>query len=124
MSNTDFMVAEKLPSSSHAPYTKITVPLRKHEISGTIAWSPKNSCMDTATEVATEFLKEENVLGTTKEFSHLSPVTVSKQKALLETIKTVRCVYNDYFQNLHKTYKPQGGKDLAESVDPFLRDPP
>lgn len=48
---------------------------------------------------------------------------VAAQEALLQAIRTECCVYKKDFRNLHETHKPQGSKDLAESVDLLLCDP-
>lgn len=66
ISSTDVMVAEGLPRSSYASYMTIAVQVRKRGNSRTIARSPKKCRLNTATEAATAFVKDEDTLNVTE----------------------------------------------------------
>lgn len=55
--------------------------------------------MNTVTEAATLLLKDDNILDTmvAAESSHLSPEAVVVQKALVQAMKAVCCVYKEAF---------------------------
>lgn len=63
--------------------------MRKRGKSNTLGRSPKNRRLDTSTEAATVVMKYENILDPTKatESSHLSPMVIDRQEALLQKIK-------------------------------------
>lgn len=99
MSYLEIMVADELPAFSHASYITTTEPVRMREISSKIKRSPKKRFLNIATALATEFVKEEDVLHVTDaaEQLHLSPEAVAAQEAFLQANITGRCVYtHDY----------------------------
>lgn len=69
----------------------IEITTRKRKISSMITSLSKALCMNTATEVATTFVEQNDELdpAETAESSHLSPQAVATQEALLLATKTV-----------------------------------
>lgn len=126
MSSTDVMVSYDLPTSSCAGYVTIALPVHKRGSSSTIARSPKYYCLITATEAVTAVEEEENVLrcSNTTNLLHLSSEAAVAEEKLLQALEMVSCVNKIDFRNIHKIHELLDGEDLAESVDPFLCEPP
>lgn len=126
MSNTDFMVAEESPTSSHAPHIAIAAPVRKRENSNTVARLPEKPCLDTATEPAIAVVKEEKLLDVMEaaESLCLSREAVATQKAFLLVMMTMCCVYIKDFRNFSRRTSTRGGKGMSESVGRLLCNPP
>lgn len=59
---TDVTVAEESPTAMHALYIPDVVSLYQLGNASTIAWSPKEHCLHTATKAATKVVKEEDLL--------------------------------------------------------------
>lgn len=80
--------------------------------------------MNNTNEAGTAVVKDKHDVDSTNatNLSHLSLKTVVAQKALLQAMKKVRCVYNDDFRSWHRTYKLQEAEDLAENVELLLCD--
>lgn len=121
----EVMVAEQLPTSIHAPYMSISLPLCKREYSSTTARSPKNRRLDTATAPATVVVKEEDFLDVTPRISTTCHSRMwPTRKYRYKQMKTVCCDYTEDFQNLRETHELYGGEDLGKNVDLLLCNPP
>lgn len=88
--------------------------------------SPRNYRLNTATASARAVVKKKEALVVTDATAsaYLLPEVVSALEALLQTMKTVFCIYRNKFQKLHGIYELQDGKDLGEIVDLLLCDDP
>lgn len=71
-------------------------------------------------------MKNVDILHATEvvETLRLAPGAVAAHEALLQTMKTVCCVYTEDPGNLGEKHELQGSEDLAESIELLLFDPP
>lgn len=104
MSNKDVMDVWELPSPIHTPYGTVAVGMRG--IAGMITMSLRKYPMDATSEVAKVVKKGEIVLDASDatEQSHLLSNAVSFQEAFLQTMKIVRCVWNENLPNPNDTH--------------------
>lgn len=80
-----------------------------------MARSAKKRCLNSATELNTAIVKNEDLLGVTEaaKLLHLSAAAVAAQEALMQAMKTVYCVYTEAFWNLQSTHELYDGKLLG-----------
>lgn len=118
ISDEDLMVAKTLSASIIASNRTIAIPVCKRESSSTI----KKCRQLIATESATIVLEKKYILDITevKRSSHLSPVSMFAQEALLQAIKTVYFVYDKEFWSLLEKHELRGGSEPGESDVPIL----
>lgn len=85
ISDTDVIVAQALPISSHSAYMTNAVLVRKCEHSITMTRSREKGCLITANDLATVVLKEKIVFDVTEtaELLYLTPKAVAAPKQIL-----------------------------------------
>lgn len=121
--NTDILVVKELHAFSHVPYFTVAVPVLMFEKPSKIIWSPEISLKNMAAEASIAVVKNEDVFHVMEaaECFYKSAEDEAKQDELLQAMRTVCCVYNKVFQNLHKMSKLQNANDMRESVNLILR---
>lgn len=122
MSDTEVIFTAEVPTSIHAIYMTIVVPVRKREISTTIAMLPKKCRQTTATEPATAVVRKWDALNVTEaaELSRLSSKATAAQWAPMQVAKILYLVNKKNFRNFHWSHERQGRKDLGESIGMLL----
>lgn len=113
-----FKIPQLFPTSSHAPFMTVAVPVHIRGNLNTMAKSSRKRWLSSAPAFAIAFVMEENELNTTDatESLHLSREAVATQEELIEAKLMECCVYTEAIQNLHETLGLQGGDDLDQSL--------
>lgn len=124
MSRTVIMISKELSASNHAQYMTIAIPVWTRENAVTIARSPKQRHLKTATDFGSSRLGSGHVdVRKAANLLYLSPEAVVAQKTLLQAVKTVSSVYRDNVWKIHEKHECKGGEDLGDNVDLLLRVP-